>query len=172
MEDLSSMGFDNRDNALGVLRSFIVNEVPSKIEATARDIAEYAIEKATELSPFDTGQFMASWRVGLSEDAATNPDNFVKGRRSSEYEAATESVDGSRAAIASVRFGQTFYVGNAAPYAVFVEYGSAQVPAHMITQRVAQSIGAVYGRISLGGSTRHRFTWGRFNDVTGFEPEG
>lgn len=151
------MGFDNKDEALGILREFVNNQVPSRITAEARDIAEFAVEKATELSPFDTGRFMASWRVSLTQDVG---EPAAPGRRSDEYEAATEAVNASRAAVAQISFGKPFYLGNNVPYGVYVEYGGPTAPAHYITQRVAQSIGAVYGKISDKSSVRHRFSWG------------
>lgn len=140
------MGWDNRDSEMRVLRKIMNNTVPSKIAAHTREIARYAVEKATEFSPFLSGRFMASWRISRSENVG---DAAPVGKRSSEYEAATESVDASMQVIAHLKMGQTFYLGNNVPYADLVEFGGSNNFPHYITRRVTQSIGGTYGRIYI-----------------------
>lgn len=140
------MGWRNRKQGVAVLRQFINNTAPSKIEATTRDIAHYAVEKATEFSPFQTGRFMASWRIGKTPSVG-GPAGA--GRRGDEFTAATEAVMASTPVIKSIKMGQNFYLGNNVPYAEYVEYGSLTTPAYNITIRVSQSIGAVFGRIRI-----------------------
>lgn len=125
------------------LRSFVNKEVPSRVVATSREIAKFALEKAIQLSPIETGRFMASWRVTLSP-ALTTPAS--PGSRSASS-AAAEALSQSDSALRSLKFGQPFFIVNDVPYSPYVEYGTPKVEPHYITRRVAMSIGGKFGRI-------------------------
>lgn len=139
------MAIKNLDSQLRALRSWTQTIIPSRIEATTREIASYALEKAMVYSPYDTGRFLASWRVSLSSELGQGSE---PGRRS-EGNATSESRAMSEAVIRTLKFGQTWYLGNAAPYATYVEYGGEYHPGYQITARVAQSVGGKFGRIEI-----------------------
>ena len=136
------MGFE-RKQGMAVLRSFINQRVPSRVQATSREIARFALQKALELSPYDSGRFGASWRITLG-DSSGQP--AAPGKRSASA-ARTEAISASSGVISSIKFGQSWSLSNSVPYAEYVEYGSPTTTPRYITRRVAQSIGGKFGRI-------------------------
>lgn len=130
--------------ARAVARRFVVNDVPKHIEETARDVAEFMLEKAIDLSPIQSGRFAASWRITYG---TTAPSAAPKGQRSASA-AKSEARAASMLAVKSIKFGKSFVLENATPYAPFVEYGSPTTEARYILRRVAMSVGGKFGKIS------------------------
>lgn len=137
------MAIESR-SAIKALRTFVNKEVPSKVVATTKQIAEHSLKAAIAMSPYNTGQFMASWRITIG----TSPTSefAAKGKRS-EGAAAAEAMSASAVSISAIKFGQQFTLSNAAPHAQYVEYGSPTTQARYITRRVAMSVGGKYGKI-------------------------
>lgn len=136
------MGIDR--SGVKVLRAFVNNTLPTRIQAKTNEIAWYALNKAVEISPFDTGWFAASWRVSLDPTAVAAP----RGERTLTT-AKVEANAASLPVIASLKFGQRFYITNGAPHAEYVELGSPTTSASYVTRRVAMAVGGKFGRITL-----------------------
>lgn len=126
-----------------VLKNFVNRELPSKIEATAREIATFALERAVDISPFASGQFAASWRISVGEP--TN-EYAMKGQRTPGG-ARSEALAASTPALKQIKLGTQFSISNAAPHAEYVEYGAPTIVAHYITRRVASAVGGKFGKI-------------------------
>lgn len=139
------MSIKNKDLAMGEVRAWVNNTIPSKIAATTKEIANYALDKAIEFSPFITGRLVAGWRVSLTEATGEPPS---KGARTLDA-AASEAHSASDPVIATLQFGQKFFLGNLVPYYEYIEFGSPTTEAYTIGPRVAQSIGGTFGRIFI-----------------------
>lgn len=137
------MPIRNKEREMGVLRDFANKQAPSRVKATTKEIALFALEKAIDLSPFDTGQFMASWRISLS---GPDPEFSESGKRSLSSARAEPFVT-ALPTIASLQLGTVFTISNAVPHAEFVEFGSPTSQPHYIVRRVTMAVGGKFGRI-------------------------
>jgi hypothetical protein len=138
------MGFKYRGNSRQVLKSFSTKEVPEFAEKRIKEAAVHALRMAIQLSPYQTGMFVASWRLstGTKDSSYASP-----GQRSDKESAAGESVLSSISAIEGFKLGHTIVLSNSVPHAGFVEYGSPTTPARYITKRVKASVRMRFGGI-------------------------
>lgn len=86
------------------------------------------VMKAT---PVDTGMLRASWFVGMDRPSSSKATSSDGGARATG-EAATS--------LGSFQWGQTVYLSNNLPYAMFIEFGGSKVkaPAGMLRVTVAR----------------------------------
>lgn len=138
------MGWKYRGQSRQVLKSFATDTVPKYAERRIRSAAVFALRTAMFLSPYRTGQFVASWRVSNGEK-----DNSYayEGQRSDKSSASSEALMDSLSAIESFKIGDTLVLSNSVPHAGFVEYGSPTTPARYITKRVKLAVRMLYGGV-------------------------
>lgn len=138
------MGLRYRGSSRQVLKNFATKDVPEFAERRVKEAAIYALRMAIQLSPFDTGMFVASWRLSNQ----TKDNSYAeRGQRSDKESAASESVVASITAIEGFKIGHTIVLSNSVPHAGFIEYGSPTTPARYITKRVKASVRMRFGGI-------------------------
>lgn len=131
------MAFRYRGRSREVLTKFATHTVTKHAEGRVKEAAEYALSMAVRLSPFASGTFIASWRIGLhvKDGSEARP-----GQRGSRETALYEAYAASSAAIASYKLGDALVLSNSVKYAGFIEYGSPTTEPHYITKRVKASV--------------------------------
>lgn len=130
------------EHALEVLKEFLVEEAPDKVEETVQEMAGYILEKALEWSPFGTGWFMSSWKLSREPPTGASPKIKFEEEEEAKKFAKSRSVDTKL-----VRLGIPFYLSNNAPHATFVEYGSPTTVPRNIVQRIMDAV-----KVRIGGS--------------------
>lgn len=138
------MGFKYRGKSRQVLKEFSTKDVPEFAERRVKEAALFALRTSIQLSPYQTGMFVASWR--LSE--GTKDSSYARpGQRSDKESAASESVIASISAIENFKIGHTIILSNSSPHAGFVEYGSPTTQARYITKRVKAAVRMRFGGV-------------------------
>lgn len=138
------MGFKYRGRSREVLKEFGTKEVPAFAERRVKEAAVYALSMAIRLSPFQSGMFVASWRLGIGGKDSSYAN---VGQRVSKESAASESLVGSLSAINGFKIGHTIVLSNSVPHAGFVEYGSPTTQPRYITKRVKASVRMRFGGV-------------------------
>lgn len=130
------MGFKYRGRSRTVMTSFATTTVTKFAERRVREAAVHAISHAIRLSPYASGQFIASWRLNIG---SKDPTHAPPGQRSRDS-AAGEAIASSINAISNFKLGQTIVLSNSVRHAQFVEYGSPTTEPRYITKRVKASV--------------------------------
>jgi len=137
------VGLKGKSNAKAVMLDFVNNKVPKKAAQNTRNLAWNALRKAIELSPFYSGQFIASWRLAVgSQDTGYAEKGQRPGRGAAAAEARSQVGVG-------FKLGERIILSNSVPHAKYVEYGSKTTQARYIIPRVKAYLKATYGKGGL-----------------------
>lgn len=130
------MAFKYRGRSRQILIEFPSKTVKEAAEVRVRAIAIHGLQTAYRLSPYRTGAFIASWRLGVNVADPTYAEPGQRGREIAVAESLTQAIG----VLNSFKLGQNIILSNSVPYAGFVEYGSPTTQPRYIGKRIKASI--------------------------------